>query len=192
MADNFIAGVDEAGRGCMAGPVIAAAVILDPAYPIKGLADSKQLSAKKRETMAIQIKQYALAYAIGQASVEEIDEVNILQATFLAMRRAIMGLNIPPKQVIIDGNQAPKWEISVEVKTEIKGDQRIPSISAASILAKVTRDEIMCELDDLYPDYGFSQHKGYVTKGHQRVLKRLGPIPMVHRLSFAPVVHWLR
>jgi len=181
---NIIAGIDEAGRGPLAGPVVAAAVILDPNNPIEGLADSKKLSEKRREILAKQIQQNALAYAIGKASVEEIDHINILQATFLAMKRAVENLPLKPTTLLIDGNQNPNLPYTTECI--IKGDASVAAISAASILAKVNRDHEMLEYEKVYPDYGFAKHKGYGTKFHCDALKLLGATP-IHRKSFAPV-----
>jgi ribonuclease HII len=179
-----IAGVDEAGRGPLAGPVVAAAVILDPARPIRGLADSKTLAPARREVLALQIRAQALAWALGAAGVEEIDRLNILQATLLAMRRAVEALPIYPALVLVDGNQPPT--LHCPVRTVVGGDAAIPAISAASILAKVARDRTMTELDVVYPGYGFARHKGYPTAEHIQALGRLGATPE-HRLSFAPV-----
>ncbi len=180
----LIAGVDEVGRGPLAGPVIAAAVILDDTHPIAGLADSKTLSEKRRDVLATQIRQYALTFAIGRAEVEEIDQINILQASLLAMQRAVVQLSVVPKLALIDGKHCPL--LPCPTQAIIKGDQTVPAISAASILAKVTRDQEMCELDKLYPGYGFAIHKGYPTRAHQQALQRLGVSP-IHRRSFAPV-----
>jgi ribonuclease HII len=180
----LIAGVDEVGRGPLAGPVIAAAVILDDARPIAGLADSKTLSEKRRESLAQLIRTRAKAFAIGRAEVAEIDKLNILQASLLAMQRAVMHLPINPQLVRVDGKYCPS--VSCQVEAIIRGDKTVPAISAASILAKVTRDQEMCELDLLYPGYGFAIHKGYPTRAHQEALRRLGVTP-IHRRSFAPV-----
>jgi ribonuclease HII len=180
----LIAGIDEAGRGPLAGPVVASAVILDPSYEIAGIKDSKQLSAKQREKLAIRIRQHALTWSVGQASPEEIDCLNILQATFLAMQRAVKALNIIPDRILVDGTQSPPF--SIPTQTLIKGDQTSTVIGAASILAKVTRDQIMCSLHEAYPEYGFNQHKGYGTLMHRKALEQYGYTP-VHRLSFAPV-----
>ncbi len=180
----LIAGVDEAGRGCLAGNVFAAAVILNPDFPIGGLADSKALSEKKREFLSEQIKKHALSWSIAQASVEEIDDINILQATLLAMRRAVEGLNIQPNEVLIDGNQLPK--ISIPARAIIQGDKTVQEISAASILAKVARDESMYECAKIYPQFSFSKHKGYGTKDHCREIEQFG-ILEIHRKSFNPV-----
>lgn len=180
----FIAGVDEAGRGPLAGPVLAAAVILDPTRPIQGLADSKQLSALKREALFHQIQNQAIAWALGRAEVSEIDQINIFQASLLAMQRAVEGLPVVPHHVQIDGTHCPV--VSCTSEAVVNGDQKIPAISAASILAKVMRDREMVEHDRLYPGYGFVQHKGYGTKMHLEALRRLGPCA-IHRQSFAPV-----
>lgn len=179
-----IAGVDEAGRGPLAGPVVAAAVILDPERPIPGLADSKTLAPARREMLALQIQAQALAWALGAAGVEEIDRLNILQATLLAMRRAIEALPVYPELVLVDGNQPPVLHCTV--RTVVRGDATVPAISAASILAKVARDRTMTELDAIYPGYGFARHKGYPTAEHIQALGHLGATPE-HRLSFAPV-----
>lgn len=182
--DNLIlmAGVDEVGRGPLAGAVVTAAVILKE--PIAGLADSKKLSIKKRKLLSLQIKEQALAYAYGRAEVEEIDRLNIHHATLLAMRRAVEALPIKPNFVKVDGLYIP--ELSMPCEAIVKGDSLIPEISAASILAKVLRDEEMDELDEIYPGYGFSGHKGYPTVVHREALIRLGPCP-IHRRSYAPV-----
>jgi len=179
-----IAGVDEAGRGPLAGSVVAAAVILNPAHPIAGLRDSKKLSPRRRAELARQIRSGALAWAVGRASVEEIDAYNILQASLLAMRRAISQLQPPPCQVLVDGTHDP--QPCLPVTTIPGGDNIEPCISAASILAKECRDEEMRELDRRFPGYGLAQHKGYPTREHLVALARLGPSPM-HRRSFAPV-----
>jgi ribonuclease HII len=178
------AGVDEAGRGPLAGDVYAAAVILDADFNIAGLADSKTLSEKKRIALAEQIKTHALCFSIATATVEEIDRLNILQATLLAMKRAVEGLSIPPELAWVDGNQSPR--LSCRVQTIVKGDARVPAISAASILAKTARDEDLQRLHLLYPQYAFDKHKGYGTALHLARLKQYGPSP-VHRRSFAPV-----
>jgi len=180
----LIAGVDEVGRGPLAGAVVAAAVILDENKPIAGLTDSKRLTAKKRELLSAEIKESALAWALGRAEVEEIDEMNILQASLLAMRRAVLALPITPEHVKIDGNRCPDLPMSMEAI--IKGDLTEAEISAASIIAKVARDEEMMAMDVLYPEYGFASHKGYPTKQHQSALLEFGVLP-VHRLTFAPV-----
>ena len=179
-----ICGVDEAGRGPLAGPVSAAAVILDPDRPIAGLADSKTLSARQRERLAELIRSDALAFAIAYASVEEIDDLNILHATMLAMRRAVLALDIVPNEVWIDGNRCPT--LPYAAKAIIKGDSLVPAISAASILAKTARDCIMNAFAATYPHYGFEQHKGHGTKVHLDALNAHGPCP-IHRRSFAPV-----
>lgn len=180
----LVAGVDEVGRGPLAGAVVAAAVILDPAQPIAGLNDSKKLSAKRREQLAIEIRARALAWSLGRAEVEEIDSINILQATFLAMQRALAGLPIQPELVKIDGNRCPK--LSYRMEAIVGGDATVAEISAASILAKVTRDAELVELDALYPQYGFARHKGYGTAAHLAALREHGATP-IHRRSFAPV-----
>jgi len=180
----MVAGIDEAGRGPLAGPVVAAAVILDSKRPIEGLADSKTLSAPQRETLAVQIRLHATAWAVGEASVEEIDRLNILQATLLAMQRAVLSLRFVPTLALVDGNQAPR--LSCAVRTIVRGDASEPAISAASILAKVTRDAILRDLDLEYPGYGFAGHKGYPTPAHLKALEFLGPT-RVHRCSFEPV-----
>ena len=179
-----IAGVDEAGRGPLAGPVIAAAVILHPEKPILGLADSKTLSEKKRNALFPLIQEHALAWAIGCADVEEIARINIFHASLLAMQRAVLALSIPPEKVLCDGTHCP--QLACITQAIIKGDQTVPAISAASILAKVTRDRQMQLLDLQYPGYGFAVHKGYGTAVHRAALKRLGPCP-VHRRSFRGV-----
>lgn len=180
----LIAGVDEAGRGPLAGPVVAAAVILPDDHAIIGLADSKKLTAVRRRTLAAQIRAVATSYAVAQASVEEIDRLNILQASLLAMQRAVAALSLTPAEAWVDGNQAPNVEMPV--RTIVGGDAKVPAISAASILAKVDRDRQMIEMDRDYPGYGFAQHKGYGTKAHCEALVRLGATAM-HRRSFAPV-----
>ena len=167
---EIIAGVDEAGRGPLAGPVMAAAVILNPAKPIDGLKDSKLLTPKKRDYLFCLIQERALAWAVACASVEEIEEINILQASLLAMKRAVNALTLSPQQVLVDGNQLPS--LSYPAQAIVRGDQTVPAISAASILAKVTRDQEMMRLDVIYPDYGFKQHKGYGTALHFRMLKQ--------------------
>ena len=179
------AGVDEAGRGPLAGEVYAAAVILNPDDPIDGLRDSKKLSPKRRSDLCIQIKQRSLAWSISFASVEEIDKLNILNATLLAMERAIAGLDILPEIALVDGNKAPGLE-GIEVFTIIKGDQKEPCISAASIIAKVARDERLMVLDHIYPKWGFKRHKGYGTKIHIEAIKKYGITPL-HRKSFEPI-----
>jgi len=189
MSNAFlICGVDEAGRGPLAGAVYAAAVILNADRPILGLADSKKLSEKRRDALAIEIKQHALAWAIASSSVEEIDSINILQASLLAMKRAIEAMqaqfNITPHLVQVDGNQSPK--ISLPCEAIVKGDSKVQAISAASILAKTARDADLYELDKQYPLYGFAQHKGYPTAAHMALLQQHGVSP-VHRRSYAPV-----
>ena len=179
-----LAGVDEAGRGPLAGPVIAAAVILDPAHPISGLADSKQLSEKRREELSAEIRQYALAWAMGRAEVQEIDTINILQASLLAMQRAVNGLKIKPDFVQVDGNRCPV--LAYPVEAIIKGDSKVAEISAASILAKVARDQEMLELHAEFPQYAFDQHKGYPTELHRQRLAEYG-VCSHHRRSYAPV-----
>jgi ribonuclease HII len=179
-----LAGVDEAGRGPLAGPVVAAAVILDPGRSIEGLRDSKQLSEKRRETLAAQIRERALAWSLGRAEVEEIDRVNILQASLLAMQRAVAGLGLVPELVLVDGNRCPC--VDCPVQAVVKGDSLVPAISAASIIAKVSRDQEMIALDGLYPGYGLAGHKGYPSKLHLEALQRLGVSP-IHRRSYAPV-----
>lgn len=180
----LLAGVDEVGRGPLCGDVVTAAVILDPANPIEGLADSKRLTDKRREHLFDQIREHALAWFVARANVEEIDRLNILHATMLAMQRAVEGLNPIPEYVLIDGNRCPK--LTVPSEAVVKGDSRVQAISAASILAKVTRDREMVSLDQLYPDYGFAKHKGYPTAQHLAALEQLGPTPF-HRRSFGPV-----
>jgi ribonuclease HII len=183
------AGVDEAGRGPLAGPVVAAAVILEPSRPVAGLADSKVLSPARREVLAGTIRSQSLAWGLGWADAAEIDTLNILQATMLAMRRALAALTLAPQHVVIDGNRCPDLKgLAFECTAEavVKGDALVPSVSAASILAKVARDEHMRVLDGRYPGYGFADHKGYPTAAHIAALRRLGPSP-VHRRSFAPV-----
>ena len=184
-----VAGVDEAGRGPLAGPVVAAAVILNPARPIRGLADSKMLEHEERVRLARLIRERALCYAVAWADVEEIDSINILQATMLAMRRALLGLAIAPEHVLVDGNRCPCPDglgFQCVYKAVVKGDALIPAISAASILAKTTRDALMCELDGRYPGFALSGHKGYGTPTHVAALNALGPSPL-HRRSFSPV-----
>ena len=181
---NLIAGVDEAGRGPLAGPVVAAAVILDPEQPIFGLTDSKRLSAHKREQLAGEIYEKSMAWAVCRAEVDEIDNLNILQASLLAMRRAVLALTVQPDVVLVDGMHCPVLDCLV--KAIVRGDSIVPSISAASIIAKVTRDHEMVKLEDKYPGYGFAIHKGYPTKAHLLALEQLGASP-VHRRSYAPV-----
>ena len=188
MKTELIAGTDEAGRGPLAGPVYAAAVILDPNKPIEGLTDSKKLTAKKREALAIEIKAKALAFAIASASVEEIEELNILHASMLAMKRSIEALDPKPTMVLVDGNRCP--DIAIPSQAIIKGDLTEPAISAASILAKVTRDHLLIELDKDHPEYGFAQHKGYGTKQHIDAIIKHGPLEC-HRKGFAPIKNML-
>jgi len=180
----LVAGVDEAGRGPLAGAVVAAAVILDPQQEILGLADSKTLSEKRREQLEIEIKAKALCWAVARADVDEIDQLNILWASMLAMKRAVEGLSIVPGHVQVDGNRCP--DIAFSVEAIVKGDQRVAVIGAASILAKVARDREMREMDSLCPGYGFTKHKGYPTKQHVQALRELGVTPH-HRRSFGPV-----
>ena len=185
MAKVVVCGVDEAGRGPLAGPVYAAAVILDPARQVRGLADSKVLKAERREVLADRIKQRAIAFAISSASVEEIDRLNIFQASMLAMKRAVDALGVRPEEAWIDGNQCPR-ELSCRAKAFVDGDARHKPISAASILAKTARDAEMRALHERYPGYGFDQHKGYATAEHLDALGRAGPCE-IHRRSFYPV-----
>ena len=183
------AGVDEAGRGPLAGPVVAAAVILDAGRPIEGLADSKALTAARREALEVEIRARSLAWGLGWADAAEVDAVNVLQATFLAMRRALAALSCVPAHVIVDGDRCPRLDglgFDCTIEAVIGGDARVPSVSAASILAKCARDQYMRDLDARYPGYGFAGHKGYPTAAHLAALRRLGPSP-VHRRSFAPV-----
>lgn len=184
LVEERVAGVDEVGRGPLCGPVVTAAVILDPARPILGLNDSKKLTEARRERLFDEIRDKALAWSIGRAEVEEIDRLNILQATFLAMQRAVAGLAVRPGMALIDGNRCP--QLDVPCAPVIGGDARVPAIAAASILAKVSRDREMAELDRRYPGYGIAGHKGYPTPAHLKALARLGPTP-IHRRSFAPV-----
>ncbi|HFQ13975.1 MAG TPA: ribonuclease HII [Gammaproteobacteria bacterium] len=179
-----IAGVDEVGRGPLAGPVVAAAVILDPARPIDGLVDSKAITEKKRERLAAEIRDKALAWALGRAEVAEIDAINILQASLLAMQRAVARLQPPPHRALIDGNHCP--ELACPAEAIVKGDATVEVISAASILAKVARDREMIEMDRHYPGYGLARHKGYPTKMHIEALQTLG-VSEIHRRSFGPV-----
>ena len=182
---KLVAGVDEAGRGPLAGSVVAAAVILDENFPIDGLTDSKKLSASRRAVLELQIKQRAKAWAIAESSQLEVDEINILQASLLAMKRAVLRLELKPGQVLIDGNRLPQLE-GYQMLAIVRGDLSEPCISAASILAKQYRDRQMLELDQLYPEYQFARHKGYPTALHRRLLKEHGVSP-VHRRSFGPV-----
>ncbi len=181
---HLFAGVDEAGRGPLAGDVVAAAVILDPDNPIEGLADSKKLSARRREQLFDVIQAQALSWCIARASVAEIDRFNILQASLLAMSRAVQGLSRQPEHVLVDGNRLPRWHYAAEAV--VKGDSRVAAIGAASILAKVCRDRDMQALDREYPGYGFAKHMGYPTKAHLAALDQLGVTP-VHRVSYGPV-----
>jgi len=185
---GLVAGVDEAGRGPLAGPVVAAAVILNDKAPIKGLADSKQLSARRREQLYDEIRAKALCCSVAQASVEEIDRLNILQATMLAMQRAVNGLRLKPAKVLVDGNRLPPLDVLAEAI--VSGDALVPAISAASILAKVTRDRLLDELHLLHPLYGFDRHKGYGTAAHLLALQTHGALAE-HRRSFAPVARVL-
>lgn len=187
---SLICGVDEAGRGPLAGAVFAAAVILDPVHPIDGLADSKVLSPKRREELALLIKQYALAWCIASASVDEIDRLNILQATMLAMSRAVDGLALSPTRVLIDGNRVPR-QLTLPAEAIVKGDSKVAEISAASILAKTARDAELVALDAQYPDYGFARHKGYPTAEHLLALEQHGVLS-VHRKTFGPVKRCLQ
>jgi ribonuclease HII len=181
---GLMAGVDEAGRGPLAGPVVAAAVILDELNPIKGLADSKKLTALRREKLFDEIRAKALCCSIAQASVEEIDQLNILQATMLAMQRAVAGLRLKPIKTLVDGNRLPKLDMLAEAI--VQGDAKVQAISAASILAKVHRDRLCQQWHEAYPQYGFAAHKGYGTAEHMAALREHGPCPL-HRASFAPV-----
>ena len=184
-----LAGVDEVGRGPLAGDVVTAAVILPENHQIEGLADSKVLSARQRENLYADIIGQAECWAVGRASVEEIDRFNILQATLMAMRRAVLSLDVKPDYVVVDGNRLPQWEYASEAV--VKGDGRVDVISAASIIAKVVRDAEMLALDSHYPGYGFAANKGYGTPQHLEALQRLGPTP-IHRRSFAPVSNELK
>lgn len=196
---RLLAGVDEVGRGCLAGDVVAAAVILDSSRPITGLADSKRLSPSRREQLYVEITAKCLCWSVARASVQEVDEINILQASLLAMKRAVTGLStggentgglaVSPEFVAVDGDRQPDWAYATE--TVIGGDGQVPCISAASIIAKVTRDRELVALDEQYPGYGFARHKGYGTAEHKAALARLGPCP-VHRRSFAPVQKMLQ
>jgi ribonuclease HII len=182
--DVRVCGVDEAGRGPLAGPVYAAAVILNPAMPVPGLQDSKLLSERKRQIFAVKIQTHSIAWAVAYATVEEIDRLNILQATMLAMQRAIDGLGVRPDEAWIDGNRAPK--LACRARTFVRGDRLHPAISAASILAKTARDAEMLRMHERYPQYGFDRHKGYPTADHLALLRRHGASD-IHRRSFAPV-----
>lgn len=179
-----LCGVDEAGRGPLAGPVVAAAVMLNPKHRIQGLRDSKKLTPAAREGLAIEIREYALAWCVAEASVAEIDQINILHATMLAMQRAVAGLSLPPDDVWVDGNRCPDW--SWRSRAVVKGDDKVAAIAAASILAKTARDDLMRSLHHDYPAYGFAQHKGYGTAEHLAALKSHGPC-LHHRREFAPV-----
>ncbi len=182
--EGLICGVDEAGRGPLAGPVVAAAVILDPRQPIDGLNDSKKLTAVRRETLAVEIREKALAWAVAEASVQEIDRINILQASLLAMQRAVSGLSLMPEKALVDGNKCPV--LACPVEAIVGGDGKLAAIAAASILAKTVRDALMQELHVLYPQYGFDRHKGYPTALHLAALREHGISP-VHRRSYGPV-----
>jgi len=182
---QFVAGVDEVGRGPLAGPVVAAAVILDPNNPIEGLMDSKKITEKRREVLAKEIKEKALAWAIARVDVDVIDEINILQASLRAMAISVYDLSQQPDFVMIDGNKIPS-EINIQAEAVVKGDDRVPCISAASIIAKVARDQEMIEMDTVYPGYGLAKHKGYPTKVHMEALQELG-VTKIHRRSFGPV-----
>ncbi len=184
MSTRLVAGVDEVGRGPLVGAVVAAAVILDPENWIEGLADSKKLSEKKRNLLDVEIREKALSWSLGRAEAHEIDDINILQASLLAMKRAVEGLSIKPDHLKIDGNKEIHMEISME--TIVKGDSKVAAISAASIIAKVARDKEMVALDAQYPEYGFAGHKGYPTKAHREALIKHGATPQ-HRVSFKPV-----
>lgn len=186
---GLVAGVDEAGRGPLAGPVVAAAVILDDLNPIQGLNDSKKLTAKRREALFDEIRARALCFAIAESSEQEIDQINILQATLLAMKRAVEGLRLPPKLVLVDGNRLPT--LAIRSEAIVQGDALIPAISAASILAKVHRDRLCEEMHQRYPVYGFDQHKGYGTAQHLAALQAHGPANC-HRMTFAPVARSVR
>lgn len=186
---TLVAGVDEAGRGPLAGDVVAAAVILDDLHTLSGLTDSKLISATQRDHLFHEIREQAIAFAVARASVEEIDSLNILQASLLAMQRAVSLLRVLPDFVYVDGNRCPVWEYPSQAV--VKGDSKIASIAAASILAKVTRDREMEALDAIYPGYGLARHKGYPTRAHMEALRKLGPTP-VHRRSFSPVSELLK
>ena len=183
-AERLVAGVDEAGRGPLAGPVVAAAVILDPTVRIVGLGDSKRLSPQRRAELDLEIREQAAGYAVARADVDVIDAINILQATMQAMREAVARLDPAPDLVLVDGNRCP--DVPCPVRAVVGGDATVAAIGAASILAKVARDREMIEMDRRYPEYGFARHKGYGTRAHRDALLRLGPSP-IHRLSFAPV-----
>jgi ribonuclease HII len=181
---QLVAGVDEVGRGPLAGDVVTAAVILDPKHSIAGLNDSKKLSEKKREALFDLICQQSMSWSIARATVDEIDQFNILQASLLAMKRAVEGLHVQPEHVLVDGNKIPQWHYSAEAV--IKGDARVEAIAAASILAKVARDREMQDFEKQYPGYGFAKHKGYPTKMHREAIQRMGITP-IHRKSYGPV-----
>ena len=183
-SEGFKAGVDEVGIGPLAGPVVAAAVLLDPQHPIEGLADSKVLTAKQREVLAAQIRAYALCWSVASADEAEIDELNILRASHLAMQRAVAAMHRAPAMVLVDGNKTPSF--SMPAVSIVQGDRLVPQIGAASILAKVARDDMMCRLAQRYPGYGLARHKGYPTKRHVAALRNLGA-SAIHRRSFAPV-----
>ena len=187
--NTWVCGVDEAGRGPLAGPVVAAAAVLDPFRPIRGLADSKKLTARRREELDARVREQALAWAIGRAEVEEIDRLNILNASLLAMRRAIEGLGRTPAKALIDGNRVPSG-LACAAEAIVGGDARVACISAAAIVAKVCRDREMVELDARYPGYGLARHKGYPTKAHLAALRQLG-VSSIHRRSFGPVARLL-
>jgi len=184
LSEILICGVDEVGRGPLAGPVVAAAVILDPEQPVHGLADSKKLSERRREALFEEICCSALAWSLGRAEVSEIDEINILRASLLAMKRAVAGLSVAPQHALVDGNKLP--ELPCSARAIVGGDASEPCISAASIIAKVARDREMVALDGEYPGYGLARHKGYPTKAHMEALQALG-VSAIHRRSFAPV-----
>jgi ribonuclease HII len=188
-SDGILAGLDEAGRGPLAGPVVASAVVLDPRSPVEGLADSKKLTAIRRDNLAIEIKSHAIAWSVAWADPAEIDAINILAATMLAMRRAILGLSLIPDRVLIDGNRLPDLRFDqhlIEGEAIVGGDDTISAISAASIIAKTTRDRMMVALDKIYPRYEFARHKGYGTEVHREKLREFGPCSL-HRRTFAPV-----
>lgn len=188
-ASGPVAGVDEVGRGPLAGPVVAAAVILDPARPVAGVGDSKTLTEARREALADDVRKCALAWSIAWADAAEIDRVNILEATHLAMRRAILGLRIRPAFIEVDGNRLPDLVFDgeqIDATAVVGGDATVPAIGAASIIAKVFRDALMRRMDRVYPDYGFARHKGYGTELHMQSIERLGPCPL-HRRSFRPI-----
>lgn len=184
-AGRTVAGVDEAGRGCLAGPVAAGAVILDPGRPVRGLRDSKKLTEKRREELFAEIREKSAAWSVAMTGPGEIDRTNILRAALRAMEKAVAGLSVEPDFVLVDGNA--RISIAVEQKTVVGGDDRCASVAAASIVAKVTRDRLMKELETEYPGYGFSRHKGYPSKEHRESLRRLGPCP-IHRKSFNGVL----